>query len=68
MDDAQFRLWKTQLVPLIYDWFSNHNLTWPTQACRWGPKIESATFKDRYRIYISEQVRVSMHAATDMRT
>ncbi len=34
MDESQFRIWKTQLVPLIYDWFSNHNLTWPTQACR----------------------------------
>ena len=34
MDDGQFRIWKTEVVPLIYDWFSNHNLTWPTQACR----------------------------------
>jgi hypothetical protein len=25
--------------------------------CRWGPKLESSTFKDKYRIYISEQVR-----------
>ena len=129
MDDAQFRIWKTQLVPLIYDWFSNHNLTWPTQACRcvhgwqehapagrdargetrspavcrvqraralgaaacaapplcsmqrlpdppplrtlahnnnpllrrrrrrWGRKLENHTYKDRYRIYLSEQVR-----------
>ncbi|GBF95359.1 hypothetical protein Rsub_07787 [Raphidocelis subcapitata] len=55
MDDAQFRIWKTQLAPLIYDWFSNHNLKWPTQACRWGPKLESTTYKDRYRIYLSEQ-------------
>jgi hypothetical protein len=103
MDESQFRVWKTQLVPLIYDWFSNHNLTWPTQACRqasgnaggcaggsgrlqraraprgarpctagavitgprgarlrrWGPKLESSTFKDKFRIYISEQVRVA---------
>ncbi|KAF8066179.1 D-cysteine desulfhydrase 1 [Scenedesmus sp. PABB004] len=36
LDDAQFRAWKTQLVPLLYDWFSNHNLTWPSQACRAG--------------------------------
>ncbi|KAI8467538.1 MAG: WD40-repeat-containing domain protein [Monoraphidium minutum] len=56
MDDGQFRVWKTQLVPLIYDWFSNHNLCWPTQACRWGPKIESHTYKDRHRVYLSEQV------------
>ena len=34
MDDAQFRVWKTQLVPLIYDWFMNNTLNWPTQACR----------------------------------
>jgi hypothetical protein len=27
-------------------------------ACRWGPKLESHTYKDRYRIYLSEQVRV----------
>ncbi|KIZ06543.1 histone-binding protein RBBP4 [Monoraphidium neglectum] len=61
MDDAQFRIWKTQLVPLIYDWFSNHNLAWPTQACRWGPKLESHTYKDRYRIYLSEQTDAKAH-------
>lgn len=36
--------------------------------CRWGPKLESHTYKDRYRIYLSEQVgvgcdRVGVHWA-----
>jgi len=34
MDDAQYRTWKTQLVPLMYDWLCNSHLTWPSQACR----------------------------------
>ncbi|WIA34025.1 hypothetical protein OEZ86_012406 [Tetradesmus obliquus] len=55
MDDNQYRAWKTQLVPLLYDWFSNHNLTWPSQACRWGPRLEDHTFRTKYRMYISEQ-------------
>ncbi len=39
MDDAQFRAWKTQLVPLMYDWFTNHKLNWPSQACRCAPNF-----------------------------
>ena len=34
MDDQQFRTWKTQMVPLLYDWISHHHLEWPTQAVR----------------------------------
>lgn len=25
--------WKL-LIPYLYDWFANHNLTWPSQCCR----------------------------------
>jgi hypothetical protein len=34
MDDTQYRVWKTQVVPIIYDWFSNHHLEWTTQTVR----------------------------------
>jgi hypothetical protein len=32
---TQWRSWKSQLVPLLYDWFINHELEWPSQACRY---------------------------------
>jgi hypothetical protein len=34
---TQWRSWKTHLVPLLYDWFMNHELEWPSQACRYTP-------------------------------
>lgn len=36
MSLSQWRAWKSQLVPLLYDWFMNHKLVWPSQACRWA--------------------------------
>jgi hypothetical protein len=26
-------------------------------VCRWGPRLEDHTFRTKYRMYISEQVR-----------
>ncbi|XP_074361683.1 WD-40 repeat-containing protein MSI4-like isoform X2 [Apium graveolens] len=46
--------WKS-LVPVLYDWFANHRLVWPSLSCRWGPVIEQATYKNRQRLYLSEQ-------------
>lgn len=34
LDDNQFRMWRAQLVPCLYDWIANQHLTWPTQAVR----------------------------------
>lgn len=52
--DERYTQWKS-LVPVLYDWFANHNLVWPSQSCRWGPIIESAKYKNRQRLYLSEQ-------------
>ena len=32
----QYLAWK-RLVPYMYDWFANHNLTWPSLSCRRAP-------------------------------
>ncbi|KAF2285140.1 hypothetical protein GH714_038803 [Hevea brasiliensis] len=52
--DDKYTQWKS-LVPVLYDWFSNHNLIWPSLSCRWGPQLEQATYKNRQRLYLSEQ-------------
>lgn len=52
--DERYTQWKS-LVPVLYDWFANHNLVWPSLSCRWGPQLEQATFKNRQRLYLSEQ-------------
>lgn len=36
-DDDQYNKWKV-LIPYLYDWFANHNLTWPSLSCRYGTK------------------------------
>jgi len=51
----QYTRWKT-LIPFLYDWFNNHNLTpWPSYTCRWGPQMESHTYKNKQRLYLSER-------------
>ncbi|KNA18121.1 hypothetical protein SOVF_073690 [Spinacia oleracea] len=52
--DEKYAQWKT-LVPVLYDWLANHNLVWPSLSCRWGPQLEQATYKNRQRLYLSEQ-------------
>ncbi|CAM8899687.1 hypothetical protein QQ045_012439 [Rhodiola kirilowii] len=52
--DEKYTQWKS-LIPVIYDWFANHNLVWPSLSCRWGPVLEQGTFKNRQRLYLSEQ-------------
>ncbi|KAK9066111.1 hypothetical protein SSX86_015513 [Deinandra increscens subsp. villosa] len=52
--DDRYSQWK-YLVPILYDWFANHNLIWPSLSCRWGPQLEQATYKNRQRLYLSEQ-------------
>ncbi|XP_038987176.1 WD-40 repeat-containing protein MSI4-like [Phoenix dactylifera] len=52
--DERYTQWKT-LIPVLYDWLANHNLVWPSLSCRWGPQLEQATYKNRQRLYLSEQ-------------
>lgn len=52
--DEKYAQWKS-LVPVLYDWLANHNLVWPSLSCRWGPQLEQATYKNRQRLYLSEQ-------------
>ncbi|KAK0598850.1 hypothetical protein LWI29_038570 [Acer saccharum] len=52
--DERYSQWKS-LVPVLYDWLANHNLVWPSLSCRWGPQLEQATYKNRQRLYLSEQ-------------
>uniref|UniRef100_A0A2P2KLG7 Uncharacterized protein MANES_16G101900 n=1 Tax=Rhizophora mucronata TaxID=61149 RepID=A0A2P2KLG7_RHIMU len=52
--DDKYTQWKA-LVPLLYDWLANHNLVWPSLSCRWGPQLERSTYKNKQRLYLSEQ-------------
>ncbi|XP_056856930.1 WD-40 repeat-containing protein MSI4 [Raphanus sativus] len=52
--DEKYSKWKG-LVPILYDWLANHNLVWPSLSCRWGPQLDQATYKNRQRLYLSEQ-------------
>lgn len=33
-EEEQYNKWKL-LIPYLYDWFANHNLTWPSLSCRY---------------------------------
>lgn len=52
--EERYGQWKS-LVPVLYDWLANHNLVWPSQSCRWGSLLDHATYKNRHRLYLSEQ-------------
>ncbi|CAA2935328.1 WD-40 repeat-containing MSI4-like [Olea europaea subsp. europaea] len=52
--DENYAQWKL-LVPVLYDWFAHHNLLWPSLSCRWGPVLETGTYKNKQRLYLSEQ-------------
>ena len=32
-DEENFQRWKL-LIPYLYDWFTHHNLVWPSLSCR----------------------------------
>ncbi|XP_075095478.1 WD-40 repeat-containing protein MSI4-like [Nicotiana tabacum] len=57
--DEKYVQWKS-LVPVLYDWFANHNLVWPSLSCRWGPIVEQGALKNRQRLYLSEQTDKSV--------
>ncbi|KAL6585826.1 WD-40 repeat-containing protein msi4 [Orobanche minor] len=52
--DESYAHWKL-LVPVLYDWLASHNLVWPSLSCRWGPVLEKGTYKNKQRLYLSEQ-------------
>ncbi|PHT75788.1 WD-40 repeat-containing protein MSI4 [Capsicum annuum] len=58
--DEKYVQWKS-LVPVLYDWFANHNLVWPSLSCRWGPIVEQGSLKNRQRLYLSEQASFIAH-------
>ena len=37
---AEWEYWKTENVPLLYDWFAHRNLAWPSSSARWGPAVK----------------------------
>lgn len=45
--DDRYSQWKS-LVPVLYDWFANHNLVWPSLSCRY-----SSLFYLFFRFYFS---------------
>ncbi|KAK4479569.1 hypothetical protein RD792_015087 [Penstemon davidsonii] len=55
-EEERYAQWKS-LIPVIYDWYANHKLVWPSLSCRyvWGPQLETATYKNCQRLYLSEQ-------------
>ncbi|KAH0652048.1 hypothetical protein KY290_032707 [Solanum tuberosum] len=57
--DEEYVQWKS-LVAVLYDWFANHNLIWPSLSCRWGPVVELGRYKNRQRLYLSEQTDKSV--------
>lgn len=63
-DKEQYDKWK-QLTPLLYDWFTNHNLTWPSLSCRWGRVKEEQKWKKKQLLYLSEQVCRMRQIAAD---
>ncbi|XP_052183253.1 WD-40 repeat-containing protein MSI4-like [Diospyros lotus] len=52
--DEKYAKWKS-IIPVLYDWLANHNLVWPSLSCRWGLQLEQGKFKNRQRLYLSEQ-------------
>lgn len=57
--DEEYVQWKS-LVAVLYDWFANHNLIWPSLSCRWGAVVEEGKYKNRQRLYLSEQTDKSV--------
>ncbi|PQQ16973.1 WD-40 repeat-containing protein MSI4 [Prunus yedoensis var. nudiflora] len=57
--DDKYTQWKS-LVPVLYDWLANQpRLALPLLpifwVLGWGPQLEQATYKNRQRLYLSEQ-------------
>uniref|UniRef100_A0A0E0JN42 Histone-binding protein RBBP4-like N-terminal domain-containing protein n=1 Tax=Oryza punctata TaxID=4537 RepID=A0A0E0JN42_ORYPU len=40
--DERYAQWKS-LIPVLYDWFANHNLVWPSLSCRDVLKLKFMT-------------------------
>ncbi|CAL9061141.1 unnamed protein product [Musa banksii] len=53
-EDEGYLKWKGR-IPLIYDWFTNDNLSWPSLSCRWGQQLEEKAYKNIQRLYLSER-------------
>ncbi|GBG75259.1 hypothetical protein CBR_g19893 [Chara braunii] len=53
-ESKKYSKWKS-LAPVLYDWFGNHALVWPSLTCRWGPVLDSTPRHTKQRVYLSEQ-------------
>ncbi|KAM7471823.1 hypothetical protein LguiA_010006 [Lonicera macranthoides] len=40
--DERYTKWKS-LIPVLYDWLANHNLTWPSLSCR---QVQACSWTD----------------------
>lgn len=40
VNKEQYLAWK-KLIPYLYDWFANHNLTWPSLSCRYASCVQA---------------------------
>ena len=54
-EDTDWRHWKDNNVPLLYDWFSHRNLEWPSSTALWGPVLKTYPGYMTQRLYYSER-------------
>jgi hypothetical protein len=53
--NADWEYWKSETVPLLYDWFSHRNLEWPSSSARWGPVVKRYSDKVVQRLFYGER-------------
>lgn len=49
--DDRYSQWKS-IIPVLYDWFANHNLVWPSLSCRYSPFLGFFHALFIYRVYL----------------
>jgi histone-binding protein RBBP4 len=52
---AAWQHWKSDTVPLNYDWIINRNMDWPSSSVRWGPILKARPDHVSQRLYLSER-------------
>ena len=40
LTQSDWNHWKTDNVPVLYDWLAHRNLEWPSSSARWGPILK----------------------------
>lgn len=49
--DESYNRWKDG-IPLLYDWFTNHNLVWPTLCCRYASHLPLLSFSSSFSFLV----------------